>query len=157
MTEVAGQPIYQQIADSIRAQIQSGELSLDDPLPSTQKLMAIYGASNNVVRNAVALLKQEGLVVGQPGKAVTVRAKPAQARRERATLKSLTDDLAKLQDKFDRLTEQLPADLIARIEELSADVAELQANLRTLYDRSAMKYPHSTKTPETRRRKSSGA
>lgn len=152
MTDVIGQPIYQRIADAIRAQISSGVLTVGDPLPSTRQLMEIHGASNNVVRNAVELLRQEGLVHGQPGKAVYVRATPQVVEEERATLKAVGNEVVELREELRRLAEQQPSEVIAKIEDLQAEVGKLQADLRHLYDRLGQPYPQSEGTPKQKRR-----
>lgn len=153
MTEVIGQPIYQRIADALRAQISSGELAVGDALPSTRKLMEIHGASNNVVRNAVELLRQEGLVHGQPGKAVYVRATPQAVEQERTTLATVGSEVAELREQLRQVTEGQPAETAAQLEELKKEVGRLQADLRHLYDRLGHPYPRSG-TPQPKRRKS---
>jgi DNA-binding GntR family transcriptional regulator len=68
-------PKWVELADRIRAQIESGELSPGDKLPSTSQLCQIHGVSSIVVRNAMIALKAEGLVVGVPGVGVFVAAR----------------------------------------------------------------------------------
>jgi GntR family transcriptional regulator len=74
MIEKSGRPAYLQIADQLREQIQAGELAADAPLPSTAQLGAQYEVSASVVKSAISVLRSEGLVVGQQGKGVFVRA-----------------------------------------------------------------------------------
>lgn len=154
MTEVIGQPIYQRIASALRAQISSGELAVGDPLPSTRKLMEIHEASNNVVRNAIEVLRQEGLVYGQPGKAVYVRATPKVVEGERSTLKAVGDEVAELREEVRRLAEHQPSEVIAKIEELRTDVGRLARDLETLYRRLGQPLPRGNNSPPTKRRKS---
>lgn len=154
MTEVIGQPIYQRIADALRAQISSGDLVVGDPLPSTRKLMEIHRASNNVVRNAVEVLRQEGLVHGQPGKAVYVRATPQVIKEERSTLKTVGDEVAELREQVRRLAGGQPSEVIAKIEELRADVSRLQVDLETLYRRLGHPLPRGQNSPPPKRRTS---
>lgn len=154
MTEVIGQPIYQRIAAAIRAQIGSGELAVGDALPSTRRLMEIHDASNNVVRNAVEVLRQEGLVHGQPGKAVYVRATPKTVEEERATLKAVGDEVAELREQLRRLTDRQPSEVIAKVEQLATEVGRLQEDLRILYDRLGQPHPRNANDSKPRRRKS---
>jgi GntR family transcriptional regulator len=63
---------WTQLAAHIRGQIESGELSPGEKLPSTSQLCQIHGVSSIVVRNAMLTLKAEGLVVGLPGVGVFV-------------------------------------------------------------------------------------
>jgi GntR family transcriptional regulator len=64
-----------ELAAHIRSQIESGELSPGEKLPSTSQLCEIHGVSSIVVRNAMLTLKAEGLVVGVPGVGVFVTEK----------------------------------------------------------------------------------
>ena len=59
------QPKYRDIADALRAQIESGELPQGRKLPHTEKLMGTFSASKHTVRAAVDVLVQEGLVVAR--------------------------------------------------------------------------------------------
>lgn len=67
---------YRQIADDLRAKIADGTYPVDSPLPSTSHLMSAYDVSITVARAAVKELQNEGLVAGQPGKAVYVSREP---------------------------------------------------------------------------------
>ena len=66
-------PRSQQIAAELRADIMSGDLPPGSQLPSTADLAATYQAPGATIQNAVAILKQEGYVEGQPGRGVFVR------------------------------------------------------------------------------------
>lgn len=57
------QPMYRDIADELREQIESGELPPGSLLPHTNDLMERFSASKQTVRSAVDVLVQEGLVV----------------------------------------------------------------------------------------------
>jgi DNA-binding FadR family transcriptional regulator len=54
-----------------------------DPIPSTAVLVGRHGVSTTVVRKAIELLRAEGSVLSQPGKAVYVIATPEQAAVQR--------------------------------------------------------------------------
>ncbi|WP_235030137.1 GntR family transcriptional regulator [Nonomuraea solani] len=73
MVKNTGRPGYLQIADDLRAQIRGGSLAPGTPLPSTAQLAERYDASLSVVKMAVGILRNEGLVIGQQGKGVFVR------------------------------------------------------------------------------------
>jgi GntR family transcriptional regulator len=64
-----------QIADDLRQQIASGALAPGAKLPSERELSARYRVAPQTVRQAVGLLKNQGLVLGQVGRGVFVRAK----------------------------------------------------------------------------------
>lgn len=65
--------LHERIAADLRDEIMSGELPPGGNLPSTQQLKDRFDASNATVQKALQLLKGEGLAVGRPGSAVTVR------------------------------------------------------------------------------------
>ncbi|MEV4159934.1 winged helix-turn-helix domain-containing protein [Nonomuraea dietziae] len=73
MVKHTGRPGYLQIADDLRSQICGGSLAPGSPLPSTAQLAAQYDASLSVVKMAVGILRNEGMVIGQQGKGVFVR------------------------------------------------------------------------------------
>ncbi|WP_433117085.1 winged helix-turn-helix domain-containing protein [Micromonospora sp. CA-246542] len=66
------EPLYQQIADDISRQIESGVLKPGDKLPSTRQLCDLYEVSETVIRFVMIQLKARGLVYGQPGRGVYV-------------------------------------------------------------------------------------
>ena len=56
-------PLYVQLANVLRAMIESGELQPRASLPSESYLQQEQGVSRGTVRMAVAMLRDEGLVV----------------------------------------------------------------------------------------------
>lgn len=76
MTSYDGRPMYARVADDLRARIVKGTLPVGAELPSTARLMEEFDVSVTVVRAAVRELRSEGLVLGQPGKAVFVQRTP---------------------------------------------------------------------------------
>jgi GntR family transcriptional regulator len=65
-------PMWRQIADDLRAKIESGELDSDQLLPTEVELQARYSASRNTVRDAVKWLVNRGLVVTRSGQGTFV-------------------------------------------------------------------------------------
>lgn len=65
-------PVYQQLADLLRAQIESGELAPRRPLPSVRTLQERYGVSDGTAKHAVQVLRDEGLVRTVVGRGVYV-------------------------------------------------------------------------------------
>lgn len=63
---------YVRLVVDIREQISSGSLAPGDKLPTTTEMCRRYGVSHMVVRNAVLVLKSEGLIYGVPGVGVYV-------------------------------------------------------------------------------------
>lgn len=65
--------LHERIAADLRDDIMSGDLPPGAKLPSTVQLKARFDASNATVQKALQLLKDERLVIGRAGAAVTVR------------------------------------------------------------------------------------
>ncbi|MFW6723528.1 GntR family transcriptional regulator [Streptomyces sp. MAR4 CNY-716] len=86
-------PLHQQVAQSLRQQILGHDLPPGAPLPSEAELCAAFGVGRSVVRQAVAGLAADGLVIRRQGRP-TVVASPAEYRRlvQRAT--GLSDQFA---------------------------------------------------------------
>lgn len=61
-------PLYRQVADELRGQIQRQELTPGGQLPTEARLMDDYGVSRNTIRLALGLLRSEGLVVTGQGR-----------------------------------------------------------------------------------------
>lgn len=107
MTESFGRPAYQQVADDLRRRITSGEFPVGSAIPSTAKLTNDYGVSVTVVRGAVSELRSEGVLAGQPGKGVFVRATPKDAAERAATVQGLSQEIRELQRSVEVLRAHL--------------------------------------------------
>jgi GntR family transcriptional regulator len=66
-------PLYVQLAGILRDMITAGELAPRAPLPSESYLQQEQGVSRGTVRMAVAILRDEGLVVTIGGRGTFVR------------------------------------------------------------------------------------
>ncbi|MET8808150.1 GntR family transcriptional regulator [Streptomyces sp. NPDC004546] len=145
MAEVQEGPAYKRLADELRSQIASGKLQVGAALPSASQLVKAHGVSTTVVRDALRILREEGLVYGQPGKAVFVRATPDESASERLTLDELTDGFHRIQEQLEELqpgTDRTAVEeLRAEIVDLRRSVAVLQAQLIELYGRVGQPYP----------------
>jgi len=69
-------PVYRQLADILRQQIQGGEFGHLDVLPSEKALVQTYGVGRDTVRSAIALLRDEGLVFTVPHRGTYVGPRP---------------------------------------------------------------------------------
>jgi GntR family transcriptional regulator len=69
-------PVFKQIADGLRAAIMSGELEPGARLPSEQQLIDRYRVARGTIRDAVNLLRSEGLVRTEHGRGSYVRDRP---------------------------------------------------------------------------------
>ena len=103
-------PKYQQIADALRAAIQSGEYSPGDRLPPENDLMAKYGVARMTVRHAYGALREEGLVESRKGAGVYARdpaASPAVEVPPGLDLEALARDLNVAQEAIQRIRTRL--------------------------------------------------
>ncbi len=67
-------PLHRRLADALRRAIRDGALAPGEAVPSESELTAAYGVSRGTVRQALAALRAEGLIVGGRGaKPVVVR------------------------------------------------------------------------------------
>ena len=66
------EPIYRQIADDLRRQIETGELRPGEQLRTEIELRDLYSASRNTIRDAIKLLITRGLVETRPGQGTFV-------------------------------------------------------------------------------------
>jgi GntR family transcriptional regulator len=73
-------PLGVRVADDLRMAIESGRYAPGEQLPTLDKLAEQHGCSLIVIRKAMDMLRQQGLVVTRQGKGTFVRERPA-ARR----------------------------------------------------------------------------
>jgi GntR family transcriptional regulator len=69
---MAQRPMYQQIAEDLRAQIESGALAQGAQLPTELELRDRYASSRNTIRDAIKRLTSQGLVETRPGQGTFV-------------------------------------------------------------------------------------
>lgn len=69
-------PMHVQLADLLRGRIHEGDLPVGAPLPTEAALVKESGSSRGTVRQAIATLRNEGLVSGGQGRPSVVRAAP---------------------------------------------------------------------------------
>ena len=70
------QPIYLQIAEEIKNNIQQKTYESGDKLPTEKDLSARFDVNRHTVRNAIALLKEEGLIRVDRGRGMYVATTP---------------------------------------------------------------------------------
>jgi GntR family transcriptional regulator len=76
MLKVGSSPLYRQLADVVRQRIAKGIWDVGTQIPSFEGLAAEFGVASITVRQAIALLAQEGLVQAQRGRGTHVLARP---------------------------------------------------------------------------------
>jgi GntR family transcriptional regulator len=69
---MAARPMYQQIAEDLQAQIESGVLKPGAQLPTELELRERYDSSRNTIRDAIKRLTSLGLVQTRPGQGTFV-------------------------------------------------------------------------------------
>ncbi|MGC1306247.1 MAG: phosphonate metabolism transcriptional regulator PhnF [Phormidesmis sp.] len=72
----ASGPRYIQIANQIRHRVQGGSYQVDERLPAEAQLAQQFGVNRHTLRQAIALLKQEGVLRIERGRGTFVAAKP---------------------------------------------------------------------------------
>lgn len=75
-------PAYRRVAADLRAKIESGEYAAGAALPSERALTEVYGVSRPTIRDALGVLRSEGVVTAEHGRGVFVR--PPRALRRLA-------------------------------------------------------------------------
>ncbi|MFJ3923659.1 GntR family transcriptional regulator [Streptomyces sp. NPDC090022] len=83
-------PLHARIAADLRGEIMNGDLAPGAKVPSTAQLKSRFDASNATIQKALQLLKDEGLVIGRAGAAVTVRQNRQQTVRPATSLTPAT-------------------------------------------------------------------
>src|SRR3712207_927841 len=85
-------PIYQQLAQQVRAAIARGELEPEEGLPSVRQLSRELVVNPNTVARAYTELEREGLLVSRPGRGIYV-ARPRNDLTRSARDRRLTEQL----------------------------------------------------------------
>jgi DNA-binding GntR family transcriptional regulator len=70
------EPVYRQLARILRDQIRSGELRAGATVGSEASLSQRFGVGRDAVRDALAALRSEGLVITERGMGTFVRGPP---------------------------------------------------------------------------------
>lgn len=104
MTERDWRPKYLQMAETLREQIEKGQLSPAAPLPSESDLAAEHDLSRTSVRNAIRQLREWGLVRAEQGRGTYVRAPRQRVRRNHSERYQWEKDRVLLSDEERRET-----------------------------------------------------
>src|SRR6266508_1054995 len=153
----SGEAKYHQVADRIRAAIQSGELRPGQALPTEKQLAAQYGVSRPTVRSALATLRAEGLIDAQQGRGAFVRLRPATRRLQAPQLSDAVTQSTHAPDAQQHIIEAGPAPARGAVAELLGIEDGHQAFVRRRFDHNASGRTSGTQCPllpdhrETRR------
>lgn len=82
----SGVPAFRQVAADLREKITKGHYAAGDQLPSERELVDVYDVSRPTIRDAVNMLRSEGLVTSEHGRGVFVRPPASIQRIARARL-----------------------------------------------------------------------
>lgn len=140
LTEITGQPAYQQVANDLRSKIADGTYPVGGPIPATNQLMSLYNGSMTVVRAAIRDLQTEGILIGQPGKGVYVQRMPTADEINRNP--DVQGRIIQLEDTIRQLSARVPSDLTSEIDDLRRQLGILQGQMMDLYGRVGVPYPH---------------
>ncbi|MGH4010926.1 MAG: GntR family transcriptional regulator [Pseudonocardiaceae bacterium] len=69
----SGVPAYRQVADELRKRIREGTYAPGAQLPSERELSELFSTSRVTIRQAIAELRTEGLIVAEHGRGLFVR------------------------------------------------------------------------------------
>lgn len=84
-------PVYKQLREMLRTQIETGQLPVGTTLPPEVELAGTFGVSRATMRNAILDLVEDGLIKRKPGAGtVVIRSKPEE---HRSYFRGLTEDL----------------------------------------------------------------
>ncbi|MEV4568531.1 GntR family transcriptional regulator [Nonomuraea sp. NPDC049419] len=98
-------PVHRQLADIIRADIAAGRLKPGQPLPSETRLMQEYELGRVAVRQALSVLRSEGLIVTVKREGSYVR---PELPTERVTVRDAAEVTARMPSPEERKTLNIP-------------------------------------------------
>lgn len=84
--KTSGVPVHRQVAADLRERITAGEYAPGDKLPSERAMIETYGVSRLTIREALGILRAEGVVVTEHGRGVFVRPPASIQRLSRSRL-----------------------------------------------------------------------
>ena len=89
-------PVYQQIADNLRALIAAGHLVEDQALPPVRQLAVDLGVNLNTIAAAYRELRDDGLITVKHGSRARVASRIAGRHSEKELRRPLRDALTKM-------------------------------------------------------------
>ena len=124
------------IAESIENDILSGELKVGDKLPSENRLSEMFGVSRNVIREALRLVKERGLVEISTGSGIYVsRPKSALIGKNLNRMVAVNNYL--LSDFFDmRMTLEIKAIRMAAVSITDEELDKLERTITVMKEMS---------------------
>ncbi|MGI5233747.1 GntR family transcriptional regulator [Actinoallomurus sp. CA-142502] len=112
---------YVRIADDIRRDIASGRYAVGEPLPSVAELATRFGVAKMTISNAIAALRDEGLIQTRQGSPSIVLATPDETG----------DEAEQHSEEFEIISAQLQQ-LKAVVKRIAARLDELDERTKDL-------------------------
>jgi DNA-binding GntR family transcriptional regulator len=100
-------PLYEQLAETLKQLIDSGEYKPGDWLPSEREISERHGVSRNTVRLALQGLVAEGAIEAKPSRGYVIAGK-IDRRGAGAELREIKLAIARIEERLDRLERQRP-------------------------------------------------
>ena len=130
-TQVRQRSLADSVYEQVLAEIVDGVFAENSRLPAEGALAERFGVSRPVVREALARLRDDGLIVSRQGSGSYVTAQPARAVRALAPLSSISD----MQRCFEfRVGVEGDAAYQAALRRSEADIAQLRTAFAALDD-----------------------
>jgi GntR family transcriptional regulator len=127
-------PAYLQIADDLRSQIETGKFAPGERLPSNRAMSETYGVATETLRQALDILRGEGLVATQSTRGTFVLKEPGEP----------TPDSGSSAERLDKLE--------AEVADLREGLSLVQAQMMNIYQSKGQQYPHEDDTAKPGRR-----
>ncbi len=137
-------PVYEQIADDLRAAIKEGRLQPGDRLPTEREHAARYGVAVATYRQALSVLREQGWLATQKRHGTVVLRPEATPSPEFMELSQRLDQIERhvssLAQQVSGLSESPAPDgarLGDRLSQIEAEIARLGGQIDDLADRTA--------------------
>lgn len=91
-------PIYEQIINSVKSLVYTGDMKADEPLPSVRALATELAINPNTIQKAYAILESEGIIYSLPARGSFISGDTTAAfeARKNELLSALTATLKQL-------------------------------------------------------------
>jgi GntR family transcriptional regulator len=109
LTTDDARPPYLQLADLIRAEIESGKYQPGSKLPTYRELADEHGVATMTVQSAFRVLKDAGLISSQQGRGSFVRSDKTSAAAEPHGTPGEQDAIVRVEAALARLEERVAA------------------------------------------------
>lgn len=129
-------PAYVQIANDLRSRIGTGEYPAGGRLPSNKAMSESYGVAAETIRQALEVLRREGLIGTQSTRGTFVLRERSETERQDA--EALQQQVSGLRDEVHDLTAQVET---LKSADVRAALERLELNLIDLYGKLGYDYP----------------